>query len=404
MNWGNYINGECMSSKTCAEQGRSIGGGFAPAPWLPSSAPLDFLEGCHNELGARLLEKIHRNLACADYHHHWKIQPALEPAHNEDDEPETLQYFYHSDHLGSASFITDATGYVDQHIQYLPFGELFVSQRNTSFDSRYKFTAKELDNETNYTYFGARYYDSDISIWLSVDPLADERSWLSPYNYCQWNPVGRVDPTGALDDDYFNKMGKYLGSDEAKTDNVKIIDQKDWDANKTINPDGSESITHTIGVTISADHSKSNLTEDATLNVYNYYNSTGLDLKAKQNETGAAGLTFVTRRKNGKTSEWIEVKIEGNKRTKICDHANEIINSFIHEGQHYSDYKTLGFDGYVNLPINQSERRAVSTQMKHESFEGTRPAFQQAVKRYGEKYEMIFPMKPKPVILIPFNK
>jgi hypothetical protein len=65
------------------------------------------------------------------------------------------QYFYHSDHLGSASFITDATGYVDQHIQYLPFGELFISQRNSTFDSRYKFTAKELDNETNYTYFGA---------------------------------------------------------------------------------------------------------------------------------------------------------------------------------------------------------------------------------------------------------
>ncbi len=31
------------------------------------------------------------------------------------------------------------------------------------FDSRYKFTAKELDNETNYTYFGARYYDADFS-------------------------------------------------------------------------------------------------------------------------------------------------------------------------------------------------------------------------------------------------
>jgi hypothetical protein len=29
--------------------------------------------------------------------------------------------------------------------------------------------------------------------------LAHERSWLSPYNYCQWNPIGRIDPTGALD-------------------------------------------------------------------------------------------------------------------------------------------------------------------------------------------------------------
>ncbi len=95
---------------------------------------------------------------------------------------------------GSSSFITDAAGLAEQHIQYLPFGELFVSQRNSNFDSRYKFTAKELDNETNYTYFGARYGacpaecgNSDLSIWLSVDPLADQRPWLSPYNYCQLN-------------------------------------------------------------------------------------------------------------------------------------------------------------------------------------------------------------------------
>ncbi len=65
-------------------------------------------------------------------------------------------------------------------------------------------------NETNYTYFGARYYDSDISIWLSVDPMAQERSWLSPYNYCQLNPVGRIDPTGALDDWYRNEAGEIV--------------------------------------------------------------------------------------------------------------------------------------------------------------------------------------------------
>ena len=63
---------------------------------------------------------------------------------------------HHSDHLGSASFVTDIGGNVVQHLQYLPYGELFVSQRNTEeFDSRYKFTAKELDNETSYMYFEA---------------------------------------------------------------------------------------------------------------------------------------------------------------------------------------------------------------------------------------------------------
>ncbi len=54
-----------------------------------------------------------------------------------------------------------------KRVVHLPFGEIFVSQRNDWFDSRYKFTTKEHDNETNYTYFGARYYDSDLSSWLS---------------------------------------------------------------------------------------------------------------------------------------------------------------------------------------------------------------------------------------------
>jgi RHS repeat-associated protein len=135
------------------------------------------------------------------------------------------QYFYHSDHLGSASFITDATGYVDQHtmcrsifygvlqaslcstntnkiqigMQYLPFGELFISQRNSTFDSRYKFTAKELDNETNYTYFGARYYDSDLSFWLSVDPASELYPSTSSYMYVRGNPVVLIDPNGMWD-------------------------------------------------------------------------------------------------------------------------------------------------------------------------------------------------------------
>jgi len=114
---------------------------------------------------------------------------------------EENQYFYHSDHLGSGSFITDATGNAIQHLQYLPYGEAFIDQRTTDYNSRYKFSAKEKDEETNYGYFGARYYLSDISIWASVDPLADERSWLSPYNYCQNNPIMLTDPDGMLDDE-----------------------------------------------------------------------------------------------------------------------------------------------------------------------------------------------------------
>ncbi|MBP5548490.1 MAG: RHS repeat-associated core domain-containing protein [Bacteroidales bacterium] len=59
------------------------------------------------------------------------------------------------------------------------------------------FTGKERDEETGYSYFGARYYDSDLSgLFLSVDPMADKYPSLSPYAYCAWNPVKLVDPDG----------------------------------------------------------------------------------------------------------------------------------------------------------------------------------------------------------------
>jgi len=59
------------------------------------------------------------------------------------------------------------------------------------------FTGKERDSETGFSYFGARYYDSDILTgWLSVDPLADKYPGLSPYAYCGWNPILFRDPNG----------------------------------------------------------------------------------------------------------------------------------------------------------------------------------------------------------------
>ena len=60
----------------------------------------------------------------------------------------------------------------------------------------YTFSAKEKDPETGLTYFGSRYYSSDLSIWLSVDPMASKYPGLSPYVYCADNPVKLVDPNG----------------------------------------------------------------------------------------------------------------------------------------------------------------------------------------------------------------
>jgi len=56
-----------------------------------------------------------------------------------------------------------------------------------------------VDVELEMYAYGARYYDPALAKWTSIDPLAEERNWVSPYNYVQNNPIMRVDPTGALD-------------------------------------------------------------------------------------------------------------------------------------------------------------------------------------------------------------
>ena len=70
------------------------------------------------------------------------------------------------------------------------------------------FSAKEKDVKTGLSYFGSRYYSSDLSIWLSVDPMSDKYPSLSPYVYCANNPVKLVDPNG--EDWYESEDGKTL--------------------------------------------------------------------------------------------------------------------------------------------------------------------------------------------------
>ena len=108
-------------------------------------------------------------------------------------------YFYHSDHLGSASWITDSAGIAVQHLQYLPYGEPYIDQRaaGTTYRERFLFTGKEKDEETGFGYFGARYMDHELTtMWISVDPMANKYPSISPYAYCAWNPMKLVDPDG----------------------------------------------------------------------------------------------------------------------------------------------------------------------------------------------------------------
>ena len=134
------------------------------------------------------------------------------------------QYYYHSDHLGSASLISDYKGDEYQRIEYAPYGETWVEKtQNTGLEYLpYKFTAKEQDEETGLYYYGARYLDAKYSRWLSTDPALGDYIPRAPisdearkhnrnlpgiggvfnhingnlYHYAGNNPVKYTDPDG----------------------------------------------------------------------------------------------------------------------------------------------------------------------------------------------------------------
>ena len=117
-------------------------------------------------------------------------------------------FYYHSDHLGSTSYITDQQANVTQYDAYLPYGELLVDEHSSSADLPYKFNGKELDEETGLYYYGARYMNPLTSMWYGVDPLTEKYPNVSAFVYCHDNPVVRVDPDGQ--DDYKMDREGYL--------------------------------------------------------------------------------------------------------------------------------------------------------------------------------------------------
>ena len=141
------------------------------------------------------------------------------------------QYYYHSDHLGSASLISDYKGNEYQRIEYTTYGETWVEKTQDQGLEflPYKFTAKELDEETGLYYYGARYLDPKYSMWISCDPALGEYIPKAPvnedvkrynqnlpgmggvfnhingnlYHYAGNNPVKYTDPDGRTTrDDY----------------------------------------------------------------------------------------------------------------------------------------------------------------------------------------------------------
>ncbi len=120
--------------------------------------------------------------------------------------------YFHSDHLGSSSVITDASGKQVSHYEYTPYGTL--AQTEGADTTRYKFTGKQLFDSIGLYHYGARFYDPEIGRFITADTIVqapyDPQS-LNRYSYCRNNPINYVDPTGhSWFSKFFKKVGEFF--------------------------------------------------------------------------------------------------------------------------------------------------------------------------------------------------
>jgi RHS repeat-associated protein len=143
-----------------------------------------------------------------------------------------ILYWYHPDYIQNVDLITDIDGAAYELFLYNPWGEQLHhwTSSSSSWTSPYRFNAKELDPETGLSYYGARYYESKLSVWLSVDPMASKGPNITPYSFSNDNPIMLVDPDGNWPNlpslvSWFSTVMKKAATQEAKNKYNEIMDR-----------------------------------------------------------------------------------------------------------------------------------------------------------------------------------
>ena len=107
--------------------------------------------------------------------------------------------YFHPDHLGSSSYVTDKKGNFFEMIEYLPYGETLYDEAATVDKTEFRFTGHLKDDETGFYYCHARYYDPKIGKFLTPDDRIDglfSSAGQNMYMYCHGNTIMFNDPDG----------------------------------------------------------------------------------------------------------------------------------------------------------------------------------------------------------------
>ncbi|MBR9704654.1 hypothetical protein GOV12_04530 [Candidatus Pacearchaeota archaeon] len=115
------------------------------------------------------------------------------------------RFYYHPDHLGSTTIVTNSSGDVVEETFYKPFGEVVDGS-----NSRYGYTGKEKDGDTGLMYYGARYYNPNFMHFIQPDSVIGyiyNPQDLNRYAYVRNNPYKYIDPSG--NEPVLDQIGSY---------------------------------------------------------------------------------------------------------------------------------------------------------------------------------------------------
>jgi RHS repeat-associated protein len=127
-------------------------------------------------------------------------------------------HYYTKDHQGNNRMVVKAgnnmDGAAEQYNHYYPFGGVFETSNNNNNSSGanqpYKYNGKEFDRMYGLDWYdySARIMDPTLGRFHSIDPLAEKYPNVSPYAYCNNNPISNIDPDGR---DWYrhNESGNY---------------------------------------------------------------------------------------------------------------------------------------------------------------------------------------------------
>ena len=113
-------------------------------------------------------------------------------------ENNTFKYKYFlKDHLGNTRVVVDQTRNISQINDYYPFGMRHEPLAEADNSQKYLYNGKELQDETGWLDYGARYYDPALGRTSTQDPMMEKFYGLSPDSMFANNPIRFIDPPPA---------------------------------------------------------------------------------------------------------------------------------------------------------------------------------------------------------------